>query len=167
MPPRRAWLRAVLVVLACSVWQPCAGAAPNLPLEKIKLPPGYKIELYVQDSIPGARSLVLSPARANGVIVFVGSTAGKVYAIVDKNGDGRADFVCVLIDNLQAPHGITYRAGSLYVGEPPRLTRWDKVDAAALSGRSASGACKVNRVAQEAILCGVRGSTTARGTGLV
>jgi hypothetical protein len=59
----------------------------RLPLDTIKLPPGFSITVYA-DNVPNARSMTLG---ARGT-VFVGSmAAGKVYAVVDKDGDQRGD----------------------------------------------------------------------------
>jgi len=52
-------------------------AAAAQPLERIKLPPGFAIEVYA--NVRGARSLALGPAG----VVFVGTMReGKVYALV-------------------------------------------------------------------------------------
>src|SRR5262247_880030 len=56
--------------------------AQTLPLQHIKLPPGFEISIYAS-GVENARSMALSP---NGT-VFVGSrSAGKVYAVVDRDG---------------------------------------------------------------------------------
>jgi len=54
-----------------------------LPVDKLKLPEGFKIEVYA-DSIDGARSMALG---ANGTL-FVGTrNENKVYAIQDRDKD--------------------------------------------------------------------------------
>ena len=73
---------------AAAVCGQASGAAP-LPLDTIKLPPGFRIDLYAHP-VRGARSLALGP----GGTLFVGSRdEGKVYAVVDADKDGRADEV--------------------------------------------------------------------------
>lgn len=80
-------------------------------LAKIKLPEGFHIDYYA-DSVKGARSMALS---ASG-IVFVGTQdAGNVYAIVDKNRDGRAEEVVVVASDLNTPNGVAIKDGDLYV----------------------------------------------------
>ena len=55
-------------------------------LSKIKLPPGFKIEIY-SDAVPNARAMALSPSGT----LYVGTMSeGKVYAIKDKDGDGKS-----------------------------------------------------------------------------
>jgi glucose/arabinose dehydrogenase len=91
----------------------------------IKLPPGFSIDYYAQN-VGGARSMALSP---NGTL-FVGSRdAGKVYAVLDRNNDSKADDVIVLAQGLDSPNGVAFRNGSLYVAEISRVIRYDNVEA--------------------------------------
>src|SRR5450432_3205791 len=69
-------------------------------LDKIKLPNGFKIEVYAE--VDNARSLCISP---NGT-VFVGTKKDKVYAITDENHDGKADKVYVVASGLNVPNGV-------------------------------------------------------------
>ena len=91
----------------------------------IKLPPGFSIDYYA-GNIEGARSMALSP---NGTL-FVGSRdAGKVYAVLDRNNDNKADNVLVLAQGLDMPNGVAFRNGSLYVAEVSRVLRYDNIEA--------------------------------------
>jgi glucose/arabinose dehydrogenase len=95
-----------------------------LPLEQIKLPPGFEISIYASD-VKNARSMTLSP---NGTL-FVGTrSAGNVYAIVDRNGDYKADEVITLAQGLNSPNGVAFRDGALYVAEVNRVLRFDNVE---------------------------------------
>ena len=61
-------------------------------------------------------------------IVFVGSRAeGKVYAVVDRDGDHRAEAVHVLASGLNNPSGVAFRDGSLYVAAVNRILRFRDV----------------------------------------
>lgn len=95
-----------------------------LPLEKIKLPPGFKIEIFAE-GLPNARSLELTP---NGTL-FVGTMQqnGPVYAVVDTNGDFRADRKYTIASGLYMPNGVAFRGGSLYVAEVDRILRYDDI----------------------------------------
>jgi glucose/arabinose dehydrogenase len=123
-------LRAPLPALALALFLAAAcGQGPadsrELPLHLIKLPPGFRIALYA-DRVPGARSLALG---ARGTI-FVGTrTEGKVYALADRDGDGRADEVFMIAAGLQMPNGVAFRNGSLYVAEVNRILRFDDFEA--------------------------------------
>lgn len=98
--------------------------SPSVPLEKIRLPKGFTIDLYAS-KLPGARSMTWSPKG----ILYVGTRSqGKVYAVIDRDKDGKGDRVLVLLRGLDTPNGVAYHAGSLYVAEVSRLLRYDEID---------------------------------------
>jgi glucose/arabinose dehydrogenase len=102
-----------------------ASGAGSLPLDTIKLPPGFRIDLYAHP-VPGARSMALGP----GGTLFVGTRdEGNVYAVVDADKDGRADEVLTLARGLQMPNGVAVRDGALYVAEVSRVVRYDGIEA--------------------------------------
>lgn len=93
---------------------PCGAA---VALDSLTLPPGFKIETYAAD-VPNARQLALG---AKGT-VFAGSRdAGKVYALTDADGDGRAEKVRILASGLRLPSGIAFHGGDLYIGAVDRI----------------------------------------------
>lgn len=101
-----------------------AGRSADLPLELVKMPAGFRIDIYATD-IPNARSMVLSPQET----LFVGTRkAGKVYAVRDRNADFRADEVVTLAKGLNIPNGVAFRNGSLYVAEVNRILRYDNIE---------------------------------------
>ena len=95
----------------------------ELRLDKIKLQPGFKIEVYA-GNVPGARSMTLSPSG----ILFVGTRNGEVYAVVDKNRDNKADEVITIAQGLNMPNGVAFRDNSLYVAEVSRVLRFDNIE---------------------------------------
>lgn len=98
--------------------------ASLLPIDRLKLPEGFKIEVYA-DSIDGARSMAMGE---NGTL-FVGTrNENKVYAIQDRDNDFRADNVIELDTTLEVPNGIAYKDGALYVAEVGRLLRYDDIE---------------------------------------
>lgn len=102
---------------------------PNDYLKEIKLPLGFKIAMYAEN-VEGARSMALSP---NGTL-FVGTfqqrgkAPGKVYAVLDKDGDFKADEVITIAENLNLPNGVAVRDGDLYVAEISRILRFDNIE---------------------------------------
>ena len=48
---------------------------------------------------------------------------GKVYAVVDRDGDHRADQVHVVASGLDLPTGIAFRDGTLYIAVVSRIVR--------------------------------------------
>ncbi len=114
-------LLSVTVTLFCVA----ASSGQELPLDQIKLPPGFTIGLYASH-VPNARSMSLSP---NGTL-FVGTrTAGNVYAILDRNHDHKAKGVITLVRGLNMPNGVAFRDGALYVAEVDRILRYDNIEA--------------------------------------
>lgn len=99
-------------------------APSDLPLDRLLLPSGFKIEVFA-DSIIGARSMAMGE---NGTL-FVGTRRNKtVYAIQDLDGDFKADNVMVLDSTLEVPNGVAFRKGSLYVAQVNRLLRYDSIE---------------------------------------
>ncbi|MDP8236775.1 MAG: sorbosone dehydrogenase family protein [Candidatus Erginobacter occultus] len=103
------------------------GAAGNLEgirLETIDLPEGFTIELFAGD-LPGARSL----NQGEKGTVFVGTRdQGNVYALVDKDGDGRSDRTYLIAEGLNSPNGVAFRDGDLYVAEISRVLRFPGIE---------------------------------------
>lgn len=98
--------------------------AENLPIEKIRLPPGFKIEV-VSDDVGGARSLALGPRG----IIFVGTRTGSIVrAVLDRDGDHKADEIITIARTLTAPNGVAMRDGALYVAEIGRVLRFDGIE---------------------------------------
>jgi glucose/arabinose dehydrogenase len=90
-------------------------AAPQL--DKLTLPKGFHIAVY-SDQVPNAREIALG---AKGT-VFVGSNdAGKVYALTDSAGSGKADKVRVIATGLQLPVGVAFKDGDLYVSAVSKI----------------------------------------------
>jgi len=100
-----------------------SASARDLPLDRIKLPPGFKISLYADD-VPGARSMALSP---DGTL-FVGTRGSRVYALPNRSHGKRAEQVIVLADDLATPNGVAFRDGALYVAEVNRILRFDDIE---------------------------------------
>jgi glucose/arabinose dehydrogenase len=95
-----------------------------LPLEAIKLPPGFQIDIYAT-GVEDARSMVLG---SNGTL-FVGTrSAGKVYAVIDRDKDFKADEVITLAQGLKSPNGVAFRDGALFVAEVSRVLRFDSIE---------------------------------------
>ena len=103
------WIRAVL--LFASLMSVLAAAA--LPLDTLRLPPGFSIEVFAE--VPNARQMALGKQH-----LFVGSMrAGKVYA-VPLAGPRKP---VVLVDGLNMPVGVALRNGDLYVSAVNRILR--------------------------------------------
>ena len=87
--PAPAWKQGMPDNMATSTLAPLAGKltatkAADVPLNKIKLPPGFKVEVWA-DSVPGSRAIT----EGDGGKFYVGTRPlGRIYEITD-NGTTR------------------------------------------------------------------------------
>ena len=110
-----------LAGLACIALLAAPAAAQRLPLDRIKLPPGFEISVFAEN-VPNARALA-----AGRNVVFAGSTAGRVYAV--RYRDAKATQTVTLAEGLSLPNGVALREGALYVAEVNRILRFDDIEA--------------------------------------
>jgi glucose/arabinose dehydrogenase len=117
------WPLALLGALAVGAAPAQAADAP-LPVDSIRLPPGFTIEVVAR--VPDARAMAWG---AKGTL-FVGSTgAGKVYAVtLPAPGEEGSATVRVIATGLAEPAGVAFRDGSLYVGAIDRIVRLDGIE---------------------------------------
>ena len=95
--------------------------ASELPMNKLKLPDGFKIEVWA-DGVPDARSLALGD---NGTVFVSNRVQTSVYAIVNNGGKRE---VKTVFKGLKSPNGIVFDKGSLFVAERHRITRFDDIE---------------------------------------
>jgi len=102
---------------------PIATPADKLPVAQIKLPEGFKAEVWAS-GILDARGM----REGDKGTVFVSSlfVAGKIYAVVEK--DGKRE-VKTIAEKLMLPNGIEFHKGALYVATPKDITRYDNIEA--------------------------------------
>ena len=91
-------------------------------LDKIKLPEGFVISVYAE--VPSVRSICVSPSGT----VFAGTRNDKVFAIPDKNNDGKADSVYQIANGLQSASGVAFKDGSLYIGASSTIYKMDNIE---------------------------------------
>jgi len=88
-------------------------------LKNVKLPAGFKIELYAV--VPDARHMAVAP---NTNMLFVGTRKTRVWAVTDRNGDSVADEVKPFAPslNFKVPNGVCWtKDGFLIVVEHNRV----------------------------------------------
>lgn len=88
-------------------------------LKRVKLPPGFKIELFAV--VPDARHMAVAPSTN---MVFVGTRKTTVWAVTDRNSDGVADEVKAFAPslNFKVPNGVCWtKDGVLVVVEHNRV----------------------------------------------
>jgi glucose/arabinose dehydrogenase len=96
--------------------------AGEIPVNKLKAPKGFKVELWAS-GFPGGRAMALSDS---GKKVYLGTRAiGRVYEVTDE-GDKRS--VRVVVDKLTQPAGVAFHKGSLYVMAINKVLRFDGIE---------------------------------------
>jgi len=100
---------------------PIPTAADKLPIDKLKVPSGFKLEVYAS-GVANARSLALGDKGT----VFAGNRLlDKVYAIVDK--DGKRE-VKVIASGLHRPNGVVFHKGTLYIAELSQISKIENIE---------------------------------------
>lgn len=100
------------------------GFAVEPMLSRIRLPPGFKIEMFA-DSVPNARVMVLGD---RGTLFVSTRGEGSIYALRDADGDGRAETPRIIASHLKMPNGIAFRDGALYVAAVDQILRYDNIE---------------------------------------
>lgn len=91
-------------------------------LEKVKLPPGFKIDLYA--IVPDARHMAVGPSTG---VVFAGTRKNNVYVVTDRDKDRVADEVKAFAPSVEfkIPNGVCFSPdGMLYVVEQNRVLQF-------------------------------------------
>ncbi len=88
-------------------------------LKRVKLPAGFKIDLYAV--VPDARHMAVAPSTN---MLFVGTRKTSVWAVTDRNGSGAATEVKAFAPalNFKVPNGVCWtKDGFLIVAEHNRV----------------------------------------------
>jgi len=122
MTQRIVW---TILVWLVSGWLGSGGAfaaalpVADLPLSRLKAPPGFEIELFAR--VPNARQMALGKST-----LFVGSMReGKVYAVPLQG----ARKPLVIADSIGMPVGVAFRDGDLYVSAVDSILRLRNIEA--------------------------------------
>jgi glucose/arabinose dehydrogenase len=87
---------------------------------RLRVPAGHRITLFAAD-LPNARMLRF--ARSGDLLVSTPRSGRVMLVRPDRDGDGRADEVRVLLEGLDRPHGLELHDGWLYVAESGAVVR--------------------------------------------
>ena len=111
---RRVLLSCLLVLSLAPVF------GQDADLNRLTLPPGFHISIFAH--VPKARFMVFSPG---GVLLVTSTSEGKVFALPDSGHSGKAERVVTVLEDLNAPHGIAFHEGKLYIGDTNEVQRYD------------------------------------------
>jgi glucose/arabinose dehydrogenase len=96
-------------------------ALDRLPLNQLRVPRGFRIEVYAS-GVTNARSLRVGDKGT----VFAGTNLlDRVYAVVSR--DGRPQ-VKIVASGLYRPNGLAYKDGTLYIAELSRISKIEHVE---------------------------------------
>ncbi|MDH3230508.1 MAG: PQQ-dependent sugar dehydrogenase [Alphaproteobacteria bacterium] len=101
-------------------------AAIRKTLQRIKMPPGFKIDLYA--IVPDARHMAVG---TNVGAIFVGTRKSKAWVVTDRDKNRVADEVKVFAPSVdfKVPNGMCYsKDGFLYVAEHNRVLVFPAVE---------------------------------------
>ena len=124
--PAPPWQQGMSADQTGSTLHPLAGIvtgrpASELPINKLKVPAGFKVEVFAE-GIPDARSIAIGDKGT----VFIGNRLqSSVYAIVEKGGKRE---VKTILTGMNAPNGVLFSKGTLYVAERERILRYDGIE---------------------------------------
>ena len=117
--------------VACGVWlvsgvpaawqtapPPAQPAAPAVPAQ-LTAPAGFTVSVFASD-VTNGRLMAVSP---DGILFVARQSKGDVVALPDRNKDGKADSVDVVLANLTRPHSVAFKGGYLYVATNPAVLR--------------------------------------------
>lgn len=103
---------------------PPTGKWDEIDQAPLKLPPGFHISVFARD-LGGPRALCLDP---EGTLLVSLTRQGRVVALPDEDGDGKADRTVTVLQGLDRPHGLAFGPEDpprLYVAETDRVVRYD------------------------------------------
>ena len=124
------WISAAAFATLSTLCAAGLHAQSALPLDRLKLPPGFGIEVVAR--APGARAMTWGATGDRGATLFVGSTQGSVYAVsVPAFGPSASNanaVVHTIARGLNIPLGVAYKDGALYVSAVSRVVRFDGID---------------------------------------
>jgi glucose/arabinose dehydrogenase len=101
---------------------PAPKALGELQVGKIKVPPGFKVEVWAH-GINNARAMTWGD---KGTLFVSSRVAGQVYAVVDKGGSRE---VKVIAKGLELPNGVAFKDGTLYVAEISKIWKYENIEA--------------------------------------
>ena len=123
-----------LTLLACGAWlvsavmaaqsaappaqPPAQPPAPAVPAE-LTAPAGFKVSVFAS-GVTNGRLMAVSP---DGVLFVARQSGGDVVALPDRDKDGKADSVDVVVADLTRPHSVAFHGGYLYIATNPAVMR--------------------------------------------
>ena len=96
-------------------------AEDKLPLGDLKVPKGFKVEVYTS-GIANARSMRMGD---KGTLFVSNRILDKVWAVVDRNGKRENK---VIASGLDRPNGLVFHKGTLYIAEGTKISKMENIE---------------------------------------
>lgn len=114
-------------------------AAQEVDFSRLKVPAGFHVSVFA--AAPKARLMAFSPG---GVLLVTSTSEGSVLAFPDPKRSGKAERSVTVLSDLNAPHGIAFYQGKLYIADTDEVLRYDW-DEANLRATNPQSIIKLNR----------------------
>lgn len=101
-----------------------AGAVGRGGEADVSVPPGFAVNVFAS-GLDRPRFITFGP---DGTLYAAERGAGRIVALPDTDGDGRADAVRPFAAALEQPHSLAWHEGALYVGVPSGVVRLTDTD---------------------------------------
>lgn len=98
--------------------QPPAQPAPAAPAQ-LAVPAGFTASVFAS-GVTSGRLMAVAP---DGVLFVARMSRGDVVALPDRDRDGKADSVDVVLAGLTRPHSVAFNGGYLYIATNPAVLR--------------------------------------------
>ncbi len=93
--------------------------ASTAGVSQVQVPPDFVVDVFAED-LAGPRFIHFG---TDGRLYVAERGAGRILALADRDGDGRADEPTVFAANLDRPHSLVLHKGAWYVGVPSGVVR--------------------------------------------
>lgn len=113
-----AWVSSAVSPAGQTTPAPAQPAAPPVPAQ-LTVPAGFTVTVFAS-GVTSGRLMAVSP---DGVLFVARQSTGDVVALPDRDKDGQADSVDVVLADLTRPHSVAFNGGYLYVATNPAVLR--------------------------------------------